>query len=120
MQPLDPGNVVHQLQGVAASVELTAIEARPSGKAGTNQPLLEARVAPIALRVEDRVVAAMARVELPSSAPITAYLFSCTRSQSGMSIGMPRSWIRATVFAAYSVHQITRSRSAAGSKVRPR
>ena len=64
-RPFDPGNVVHQAEGVAVDVELAALEARPRRHAGADQPLLEARVAPLAVRRVDRIVAAVARIELP-------------------------------------------------------
>ena len=65
VQALDPGHVVHQAEGVAVDVEPAAVQPRPCRHAGAHEPALEARVAPFAVRRVDRIVAAVARIELP-------------------------------------------------------
>ena len=64
VQPLDPRHVVHEAEGVAVGIQLAAVEARPCRHAGAGQPALEPRVAPLALRRVDRIVAAIAGIEL--------------------------------------------------------
>ena len=65
VQALDAGDVAHHAKGVAVDVELAAFEARPIGDTGIDEPALKARVAPLAVGREDRIFAAVARVELP-------------------------------------------------------
>src|SRR5262249_50836444 len=60
----DAGDMAHHTEGVAVDVELTALKPRPVRDAGAHEPALEAGVAPPTLGVEDRIVAAVARIEL--------------------------------------------------------
>jgi CRISPR-associated protein Csb2 len=57
---------------------------------GRNEPPLED---------ERRALRAIQASNCRNNSPITASLFSCTKSHSAMSIGMPRAWIWAIALA---------------------
>src|SRR5215831_6511181 len=61
----DAGDVAHHAKGVAIDVQSATLKARPMRDAGIDEPALKAGVAPLTIRCEDRIFAAVARVELP-------------------------------------------------------
>ena len=64
MQIFDARQVRHDAEGIATDVELPTFQPRPSVDADADEPALEPVVTPLALGVVDRIISAIAGIEL--------------------------------------------------------
>ena len=64
MQLLNARKPVHETKSIARDIECTTLQPGPCRNAGTYQPTFEASIAPLTIWRVDRLVAAIARIEL--------------------------------------------------------
>src|SRR5262249_54029652 len=65
VQTFDPGGVIHEAEGIAINIELTAVQARPRRHTRAREMALEPIVAPLTFGIVNWIVAAVARIKLP-------------------------------------------------------